>query len=262
MRFSKNECGIEFLSSPFSSEAVDLLEEVNMSCYKIPSGEVSNIPMLVDIAKTGKPVILSSGMSQWSDLDLAVSTLLDNGCKDLSILQCSSRYPCPPEQVGLNIIQEIKSRYETPVGFSDHTLGCAAPFAAATLGATIIEKHFTLSNLMYGSDAKHSMEPSEFKIMVDGIRQIEKMNKSPVIKDISINDLHEMKNVFEKSVVTNIAIPKGVILTDKMIAVKKPGIGIPAKYFDRFIGKQTTVNLPIDHIIKVDEVEGLLINNE
>ncbi len=255
--FSKQECGVEFLSSPFSSEAVHFLEEVGMRRYKIPSGEVSNIPMLREVAKTGKPVILSSGMSPWSDIDLAVSTLRDNGCTDLSILQCASRYPCPPEQVGLNVIQELKGRYVVPVGYSDHTLGCAAPFAAAAMGASIIEKHFTLSTLMYGSDAMHSMEPDEFRVMVDGIRQIETMLTCPVIKDEAVGDLDEMKRVFEKSVVTRTPIPKGTVITEKMIATKKPGTGIPAKYFDEIIGKRTKVDLPVDHTILIDEIEVL-----
>ena len=255
--FSENECNLEFLSSPFSSEAVHFLEEVGMRRYKIPSGEVSNIPMLREVAKTGKPVILSSGMSPWTDIDLAVSTLRDNGCADLSVLQCASRYPCPPEQVGLNVIQELKARYGVPVGFSDHTLGCAAPFAAVAMGASIIEKHFTLSTLMYGSDAKHSMEPDEFKVMVDGIRQIEAMLACQVSKDEAIADLYEMKRVFEKSVVTCTTVPKGTVITEEMIAVKKPGTGILARYFDDVVGNRTMVDLPADHIIQIDEIEGL-----
>jgi len=213
--------------------------------------------MLIDVAKTGKPVILSSGMSPWADIDLAVSTLRDNGCTDLSVLQCASRYPCPPEQVGLNVIQELKARYGVPVGFSDHTLGCAAPFAAVAMGASIIEKHFTLSTLMYGSDAKHSMEPDEFKVMVDGIRQIEAMLACQVSKDEAIADLYEMKRVFEKSVVTCTTVPKGKVITEEMIAVKKPGTGILARYFDDVVGKRAMVDLPADHIIQIDEIEGL-----
>lgn len=255
--FSEKECGVEFLSSPFSYEAVHFLEEVGMRRYKIPSGEVSNIPMLIEVAKTGKPVILSSGMSPWSDIDLAVSTLRNNGCSDLSILQCASRYPCPPEQVGLNVIAELKARYKVPIGYSDHTLGCAAPFAAATLGAAIIEKHFTLSTLMYGSDAKHSMEPDEFRVMVTGIRQIKAMLSHPVSKDKAVGDLDEMKRVFEKSIVTRAAVPKGTVITKDMIAAKKPGTGIPARYFDDIVGKSSVVDLPENHIILIDDIEGL-----
>jgi len=260
IEFSEQECGVEFLSSPFSSEAVNFLEEVGMGRYKIPSGEVSNIPMLRDIAKTGKPVILSSGMSSWSDIDLAVETLQENGCTDLSILQCTSSYPCSPSEVGLNIIQELYGRYDIPVGYSDHTIGCAAPFAAVALGATIIEKHFTLSRLMYGSDAKNSMEPSEFSEMVKGIRQIESMLHNPILKDEVVNNLSKMKSVFEKSLVTVQTIPKGTTITSEMIAVKKPGTGIPAKYYKNVIGSITLVQLPIDHLIAVDEIDYNFIN--
>jgi N-acetylneuraminate synthase len=131
--------GVEFLSSPFSLEAVDLLEEVGVGSYKIPSGEVTNIPLLRKIAATKKPVLLSSGMSDWAELDAAVAALHGGGL--VTVLQCSSAYPCPPEQVGLNVMTEMRDRYGLDVGFSDHTLGVAAAIAAAALGASVIEKH-------------------------------------------------------------------------------------------------------------------------
>ena len=155
---------IIFMSSPFSIEAVDLLEDIGMEIYKIPSGEITNLPMLEKIVSTGKPVFISSGMSNWKELDRAVSIF--NGKSHYTVLQCSSIYPCPPEKVGLNIISEISKRYGCPVGFSDHTLGFSAAIAAASKGAVVIEKHLTFSRKMYGSDAKHSMEPAEFKSIV------------------------------------------------------------------------------------------------
>jgi len=257
--YASQDCGIEFLSSPFSQEAVRFLEEVGMSRYKIPSGEVNNIPLLREVAKTNKPVILSSGMSSWIELDLAVDTLRDNGCDELSILQCSSTYPCPPDRVGLNVIGELAKRYAVPTGYSDHTLGSAAPFAAVAMGATIIEKHFTLSTLMYGSDAQHSMEPGEFTEMVRGIRQIEAMLLNPVNKDQAVNDMLQMKRIFEKSVVTRKAITKGTKITAEMIAVKKPGTGVPARYFDAVIGAIARNDIETDHTISVDDIEGLVL---
>ena len=134
-------CGLIFLSSPFSIEAAELLESLNVKVYKIPSGEITNIPLLEKIASFKKPVFLSSGMSNWKELDIAFSIFNDH-C-ELTIMQCSSMYPCPPENIGLNVLQELQQRYGCPVGFSDHSLGFAAPIAAAALGATVIEKHFT-----------------------------------------------------------------------------------------------------------------------
>ncbi len=237
---------IVFLSSPFSNEAVDLLEEVGISAYKIPSGEVSNIPMLEKIAKTGKPVFLSSGMSSWKDLDLAVATV-SSYCAT-TIMQCSSVYPCPPEKVGLNVMQEMAYRYKLPVGYSDHTMGLAAPIAAAALGATVIEKHLTFSRLMYGSDARHSMEPHEFKAMAIALNEVCTMLNNPVNKS-EIVDYEEMKRIFEKSVMTSCHISQGTIITADMLAFKKPGDGIPARDYLLLIGRKVKRNLEKDHKI-------------
>ena len=137
--------GMMFLSSPFSLEAVDLLESIGVPLYKVPSGEITNLPLLERLAETGKPVLLSSGMSSWDELDAAVRVFAAAG--PLTILQCSSVYPCPPERVGLNVMLEMRARYGVPVGYSDHTMGAAAPLAAAALGASVIEKHFAFSRL-------------------------------------------------------------------------------------------------------------------
>lgn len=237
---------IEFLSSPFSVEAVELLEKIGMKRYKIPSGEITNIPMLRRIAKTGKQVILSSGMSTLEEVDDAVKTIRKEH-NDIVILQCTSEYPCPYDQVGLNVLEEMKKRYKCPVGLSDHTLTTYAPFAAVTLGARIIEKHLTFSRKMYGSDAKHSLEPSEFMDMVQGIRAIETMLGSRVIKDAK--RMTAMKEIFEKSVVSVQDIKKGMVITKKMIAVKKPGTGIPARRFDEVIGRKTKKDIVADTLL-------------
>jgi N-acetylneuraminate synthase len=158
----------------------------------------------------------------------------------------------------LNVLQDIKDKYRVPVGFSDHTIGFAAPFAAAALGASIIEKHFTLSTLMYGSDAKHSMEPDQFSEMVAGIRQIESMLCNPVNKDVVTNNISEMKYVFEKSVVTTVKIPKGSFIKKEMVDVKKPGSGIQAKYLKNIIGAVALSDLPANHIVQVDEIRGFV----
>jgi N-acetylneuraminate synthase len=241
-----NDHGVQFLSSPFSLEAVDLLEEVGVDVYKIPSGEVSNIPLMEKIATTGKPSLLSSGMSDWDELDAAVAALRPGG--PITVLQCSSAYPCPPERVGLNVMIEMRERYETAVGYSDHTLGVAAPLAAAALGASVIEKHFTFSKLMYGSDAKNSMEPPEFKKLSEALAEIALILSNPVDK-ADTAPYREMKMIFEKSIVAKTALPAGHVLSEHDLAFKKPGDGIPAARFKDLIGRRLTADLGPDEKI-------------
>ena len=244
--YAERECKVDFLSSPFSLEAVDLLESIGVKAYKIPSGEVTNLPLLIKIAKTGKGVLLSSGMSTWAELDEAVEILLKFGCRDLIILQCTSEYPCPPEQVGLNVLNEIKERYNLPVGLSDHTIGHAIPLAAVAMGACVIEKHFTLSKKMYGPDAKFSMTPSEIKNMIECIRDVEKALSQKIDKDKEAASLKVMKDTFQKSVVASTDIAAGTILEEHHLAYKKPGDGILANRFKDFIGKKTAKKIPKD----------------
>jgi len=239
--------GVEFLSSPFSIEAVELLEALGVVHYKIPSGEVTNLPLLEAVGETGKHVYLSSGMSSWAEVDAAVETLLryhDN----VTVMQCTSAYPCPYEQVGLNVMLKMRERYDLPVGLSDHTLTNYAAFAAVTLGAAVIEKHFTFSRHMYGSDAKHSLEPPELADLVRGIRAIETMLANPVEKD-EIEQFAGMKAIFEKSIVAVIDIPAGAIITRSMIGFKKPGTGIPARDHAKVIGRRAMHVIPKDTLI-------------
>jgi len=238
-RYSQNDMKIDFFSSPFSLEAVDLLEKVGMDTYKIASGEVNNIPLLKKIAKTKKRVLLSSGMSSWSEIDEAVETLQLNGCEDLTVLQCTSEYPCPPEQSGLNVLDEIKLRYKNiKIGYSDHTMGVAIPLAAVVKGATVIEKHFTLSQKMYGSDAMNSIEPKEFKRLVDEIRQIQIALSHNVDKDEKVRYLKDMKRTFEKSIVSSRSIKSSEVISEGDLAFKKPGDGIPARQYNKVLGKR------------------------
>lgn len=245
MRISKHceDVGVGFLSSPFSLEAVDLLETVNVSLYKIPSGEVTNSPLLERISKTGKPIYLSSGMSNWSELDQAVSILKSGG--PLTIMQCTSAYPCAPTSVGLNVISEMRNRYGLDVGFSDHTLGFAASIGAVVLGANVVEKHFTFSKLMYGSDAKHSMEPVEFKRFCHEISEAFIMREGNIDKN-DLSTFEAMKEIFEKSIVLSRPMEKGTILSFKDLAFKKPGNGIKAARYLDVIGRKICKDLPID----------------
>ena len=245
--------GLLFLSSPFSVEAVELLERLSIAQYKIPSGEVTNLPMLELIAKTGKPIMLSSGMSSWSELDQAVDVIRRYHDR-LTVLQCTSEYPCPYAEVGLNVMLEIKARYDQPVGLSDHTLDNYAVFAAVTLGASVIEKHLTFSRQMYGSDAKHSLEPPEFAELIRGVRAIETMLARRVDKD-NISRFREMKEIFQKSVTANVDIPAGTIISREMVSVRKPGTGIPAARIDDIVGKKAARLIKANTVLFWPDIE-------
>ncbi len=244
---------VEFLSSPFSIEAVELLEDLGVHKYKIPSGEVTNLPLLQVIAATKKPILLSSGMSTWLEIDAAVNTIrkIHDG---ISVLQCTSHYPCDYAKVGLNVMLEMKERYGLPVGLSDHTSTNYSSFAAVTLGATVVEKHLTFSRLMYGSDARHSLDPNEFKDLVAGIRGIEQMLNGQVNKDEEAGRMSGMKDIFQKSVVSVVDIPQGTILTNDMIGFKKPGTGIPASNVDAVVGAKVVCDIPRDTLVRAEDL--------
>jgi sialic acid synthase SpsE len=170
------------------------------------------------------------------------------------VLQCTSKYPCPPEDAGLNVILELKKRYDFSVGYSDHTQGLAIPLAAVVLGAEVVEKHFTLSKKMYGSDARFATEPDEFKRLVEEIRALEKALQNKVDKNKKAEELKEMKIVFEKSIVTACAIKAGTVIEDKHLAYKKPGDGIPARKFKEVIGKVAKKDMPANYKIKWEDL--------
>lgn len=247
-----HEVGISFLSSPFSLEAVDLLESIGVEIYKIPSGEVTNLPLLEKVTATGKSILLSSGMSCWEELDRAVAVC--QACPHLVVLQCSSIYPCPPEKIGLNVMLEMKKRFSCAVGLSDHSLGVAAPIAAAALGASVIEKHLTFSRRMYGSDAKHSLEPAEFKAMVQSVREVWTMMDSPVDKDDG-TPYEVMKRVFEKSIVAARDLKIGTNISVADIAYKKPGNGISADRYKELIGLRLRSSVSKDHMFSWEDFE-------
>ncbi len=242
--------GIEFLCSSFSLEALERLEALGVARHKIGSGEVTNLELVRAAGATGKPVILSSGMSSWAELDRAVEAAGEN----VSVYQCTSAYPTPPERVGLNLLAELRERYGKPVGLSDHTLGPYSAYAAVALGATGIEKHFTLSREMYGPDASLALEPHELAELVDGIREIEAMLASPVDKD-DLEPYAEMKHVFEKSVVAARDIPAGAVIERGMLAAKKPGTGIPAARLPELVGRRARTAIAADTLIAEADVE-------
>lgn len=241
---------VEFLCSPFSLKAVEILEDLGVKAYKIPSGEVTNIPLLNLISRKKKPVLLSTGMSNWKEIEIATSIFKKN---KLIVMQCSSQYPCSLKNVGSNVFSEIKKKFKCDFGYSDHTLGYSASFLAASLGAKVIEKHFTLSKKFYGSDAKFSMEPKEFKLFTKTINEIWSIQDYPVNKN-SIKKYHYMKKVFEKSIVAKRFIPinKKISLSD--LNFKKPGNGIRADQYKKIIGKFAKINIQRDRKIKISDL--------
>jgi N,N'-diacetyllegionaminate synthase len=245
--------GVEFLSSPFSIEAVALLEEIGLERYKIPSGEVTNLPLLEEVARTGKPVLLSSGMSSWAELDAAVECIRKHN-EALVVMQCTSAYPCPHDRVGLNVLEEMKRRYGLPVGLSDHTLDNYASFAAVALGAQVIERHLTFSRRMYGSDAPHSLEPDDFAELARGVRAIEDMLASPIDKS-DVAPYGAMKQVFEKSLVCLAELPAGTVLTRAHLGIKKPGTGIPARELPEVVGRRLLRGVGPDTLLAREDID-------
>jgi N-acetylneuraminate synthase len=244
---------VGFMSSPFALEAVDLLEACGLETYKIASGEVTNLPLLERIAATGKPALLSSGMSSWAELDAAVAVLRKGG--PLTILQCTTAYPCPPEEVGLNVIAQMRDRYDLPVGFSDHTASNTAAIAAATMGAVAIEKHFTFSRLMYGSDAKNAAEPAQFAALAAALREVAGMLDSCIDKDRTAAGFADMKRIFEKSIVSARPIKAGTALAVADIAFKKPGDGISAALHREILGRVAMRDIPADRKITPEDLK-------
>ncbi|MGB0525345.1 MAG: N-acetylneuraminate synthase family protein [Flammeovirgaceae bacterium] len=231
------EKGMEFISSPFSNAAVELLEKLEVKRYKIGSGEVSNFLMLALIAKTKKPIIVSSGMSSFEELDQTIDFLKEKE-SPISILQCTTAYPTQPHEWGLNVIQELKDRYQVPVGFSDHSGDIFACLAATTLGADLLEFHVVFDKRMFGPDARSSLTIDQTKRLVDGIRQIRSSLDAPIDKTDN-SKYSTLKSIFEKSLAVNKDLPKGTVLTIDDLETKKPkGLGINASEFRDVIGKQ------------------------
>jgi N,N'-diacetyllegionaminate synthase len=234
-----DEVGLDFICSPFSNLAVDWLEEVGVDCYKIGSGEVNNFLILEKIAQTGKSIILSSGMSSCEELDKTVDFLKVKNV-EFSILQCTTAYPTEPEQYGLNVIQELKNRYNVSVGFSDHSARLETCIAATALGAEILEFHVVFDRQMFGPDAKSSLTISETRDLVIAIRNIKKALESPIDKN-SNKSFATLKQIFEKSLAINKDLPRNHILAFEDLEAKKPkGFGIDASKFRDVVGKKLT----------------------
>jgi len=247
-----DERRLKFMSSPFSVEAVDLLTRVGVAAWKVASGEVSNVPMFERMAATGWPILLSTGMSPLSEIDDAVNRIKANGLP-LTVLQCTSLYPTPPEKLGLNLIPFFRERYSSKVGLSDHSGTIYAGLAAVTLGASLIEVHVVFSREMFGPDVPVSLTTSELRQLVDGVRFIERALRHPVDKDEMAVQLREMRLLFTKSVVARVDLPAGTLLREEHLAAKKPGTGIPAAHIGEVIGRRLAHAVLADDLLRLED---------
>ena len=240
---------IKFLSTAFDLDSIDFLEELKIDLWKIPSGEITNLPYLRKLGGLGKPVIISTGMAEMSEIEDAINVVTSSGTdiKDITVLHCNTEYPTPMQDVNLTAMNTIKDVFKVPIGYSDHTLGIEIPIAAVALGATVIEKHFTLDNSMDGPDHKASLEPQELKKMVAAIRNIEQA----LGNGIKAPSPSEVKNkpIARKSIVANVDISKGEVFNENNITIKRPGTGISPMKWDEVIGTIATKNYKADELI-------------
>lgn len=239
--------GILFLSTPFDLDSIDFLQEIDIPFWKIPSGEITNLPYLEKIAKTKKDIILSTGMSTMEEIGQALDILRKNGAGNITLLHCNTEYPTPFEDVNLQAMKTMKKAFGVSVGYSDHTAGIEVPIAAVAMGATVIEKHFTLDKNMEGPDHKASLEPDELRQMVTSIRNIEKAMGSDV-KQPSPSEKKNI-NIARKSIVAKRAIQKGEILTEENLYIKRPGDGISPMRWYEIIGTKAVKDFVEDELI-------------
>lgn len=240
---------IEFLSTAFDNESIDFLDKIGMRKWKIPSGEITNLPYLVKIAKLNNPIILSTGMSTMDEIERAVLLLKENGSGEITLLHCTTEYPTPYSDINLQAMLSIEEKFKTKVGYSDHSKGIEIPVAAVALGATVIEKHFTLDRNMEGPDHKASLEPDELKAMVDSIRHVESA-LGDGIKKPSISEEKNI-NIVRKSIVAKQPINKGELIAESMLTTKRPGKGInPMRWYD-VIGTRAIRDFGEDEMIEL-----------
>ena len=239
--------GIIFLSSPFDKRSVDLLDAIGVSAFKIGSGEITNLLLLKHIARKKKPIILSTGMSTIGEIKEALGIIQKEGAEEIILLHCVSCYPAKVEDMNLRVIETLGHTFKLPIGLSDHTLGITIPIAAVALGACIIEKHFTLDKNLSGPDHRASLEPEELKEMIKAIRDIERAMGDGIKRPTAEEE--ENKKAAQRSIVAKVDIPEGVIITEQMLDIKRPGIGIKPKYLDMVVGRRTKENIKLGELI-------------
>lgn len=247
-----DQIGITCFATPFSEDTVDSLEEVGNPIYKISSGDITHIPLIDYIAKTKKPMIVSTGKSTLADIDDAVRTIRENGNANYALLHCVSAYPTPYENLNLRVMETLKNSFQCTVGFSDHSEGYISSVAAVCMGAMIIEKHFTLDKTDYGPDHWFSLDPLELKLLVDNIRLVEKTFGSPV-KNISSIETEVYKRA-SRSIVASETIEIGDIFSSKNLTFKRPGVGLKPNYIDVVKGRSAKRKFELDEPITWDDI--------
>lgn len=254
LKHHADERGLLFLSSPFSSEAVDLLERIGIRAWKVASGEVSNAPLFDRLIASRLPILLSTGMSPLDEIDRAVEQIR-SGDLPLLVMQCTSAYPCPPEKVGLNLIPFFRDRYGCPVGLSDHSGTIYPGLAAAALGIEALEVHVALSREMFGPDVPVSVTTAELRELVTGIRFIEQMNVNPVDKDEIAGEMSSLRDMFTKSLVARVDLPAGALLREDHLQARKPGTGIAAARLPEFVGARLRRSVRANELLQEDDIE-------
>lgn len=249
LKFYCKEKEIEFLSTAFDLESIDFLESLGMKTWKIPSGDITNLPYIEKIGKLKGKVILSTGMSTMDEIRSTIKVLKEKGTKDIIVLHCTTEYPTPYGEVNLKAMNYMKDEFNLEVGYSDHTKGIEVSLAAVALGARIIEKHFTLDKNMEGPDHKASLEPKDLKRMVDGIRIIEESLGSPT-KKVQKSEEKNIK-IARKSIVAKNDIKKGDYFSEENLTTKRPGNGISPMVWHEIIGKRSNKDFKKDEMIKL-----------
>ena len=241
--------GIMYLSTPFDMDSIEFLKEMDMPVWKIPSGEITNLPYLEKVARLGKPLIMSTGMSEISEVKDALEVLYSNGATDVTILHCNTEYPTPLKDANVKAMLDIQSNFKTKVGYSDHTLGLEAPLASVALGATVVEKHFTLDKTMEGPDHGASMEPHELEALVKAIRNTE-LALGDGVKTVTASEAKN-KDIARKSIVAKRPIQPGETFTEENIMVKRPGNGISPMRWYEVLGKTAKREFTLDELIEL-----------
>lgn len=251
-RYAANRC-IMFLSTPFDTGSVDLLDDLGVPAFKIPSGEINNFPLLKHIAAKQKPVILSTGMSLLQEVAEAVKFLRKEGTDNIALLHCVTSYPAAIEDTNLKAIESMRKRFKLPVGLSDHTTGIYVAVAAVALGSCIIEKHFTIDKNMPGPDHRASLEPSELKELVKAIRDITKAMGDGIKRPAAAED--SIKKVARRSLIAKTDIPAGTVITGDMLDIKRPGTGIEPNNIHKVIGRKTVETIKSGEVITEQKIK-------
>ncbi len=246
------DAGLIFLSSPFSVAAVELLDRIDIEAWKVASGELTHPALLHAIAATCRPVLVSTGMSPWSEIDAAMA-LFDT--QPRAVLQCTSSYPCPPEEIGLNVLAEMRQRYGCPVGLSDHSASVGPGIAAVALGAELLEVHVTLSRDGFGPDVSSSLTPAELRQLVQSSRSVRRALRHPVDKDAMAAQKADMRSLFQRSLVARADLAEGHVLEGGDLVAKKPGTGVPATRHLDVLGRRLTRPLGRDELLTEDHLD-------